>query len=417
MSQAQRDDVLIIGAGIIGVSTAYELARRGARVTVIDRGEPGMGCSYGNAGWLTPCFSMPLPMPGMLIKSIGWLLDPMSPLHIQPRPSPLLARWLTRFLLAMNRRQMLRSVHALTEISKYSLDRYAELEAELGQPFGFERKGLLMVAQSDAGVKAALQEMELVADHGVPGRQLDVDAIRAMEPALTGTLRGGVYFPEEAHCEPLAIVRALAEGAKRHGARFVKGAEAFDFVSEGRELRAVRTTAGDFSADRYVLATGTWSTGIARRLRLNVPILGGKGYALICRNLPVKPRVSIMLLEKKVAVTPRQDSVRLAGTLELVNMDFSISPGRVAAIEAGAREFLAMPQKLEVSEVWRGLRPCTPDGVPLIGPAPGWSNLHLNCGHQMLGLQSAAGSARLAADLLLGKPAAFDPYPFRAERF
>lgn len=417
MSQT-TGDVLIIGGGIVGMACAYELSSRGARVTVIDKGEIGMGCSYGNAGWITPCFAMPLPMPGMFLKAMGWLMDPDSPLYIKPSFDPLLARWLFRFLWSMNSPQMLRSVKALTEISTFSVEAYEKLDQKFQGSFGFEKKGLLMVSQTEGGVNAAMQEMELVAQHGIPGQLLNPDEIRKLEPALTGPLLGGVYFPSEAHAEPLALVRALAEGAQKNGAQILPRTEVFDFdIRDDGKIQSVRTTRGWLKADQYVLATGSWSTSMAKRLKLRVPVLGGKGYALIVKPFAPAPKIPIMLVERKIAVTPRKDSVRLAGTLELVNQDDSITPRRVNAISQGAGMFMSLPENPEITEVWRGLRPCTPDGVPLIGRTRRYQNLTLCTGHQMLGVQSAPGSARLAADIVLGSTPSFDPYPFRADRF
>lgn len=416
----KKTDVLVIGGGVIGMSLAYELSSRGAQVTVIDKGEPGFGCSYGNAGWITPCFAMPLPMPGMFIKAIGWLLDPESPLYIKPAADPVLFRWLTHFMLAMNNTLMQQSIASLVDVSKYSLDSYKAL-AEKFPEVRFEQKGLLMVGQSQDGVDAAVEEMELVAKHGVPGKYMTAEEVKKFEPSLTGKIQGGVYFPEEAHAEPLQIVKALAEGARRNGATIISGCEVFDYIVEagakGNRIAGIRTTRGTLTADEYVLATGSWSTRIGKQLKLSIPILGGKGYAIIAPPLETQPKVPMMLVEKKIAVTPRDGSIRIAGTLELVNMDEGITPRRVDAIVKGARQFMTLPQNLEVKELWRGLRPCTPDGVPLIGRPARYSNLTLNTGHQMLGLQSAPGCARLAADIVLGAKPAFDPHPFRADRF
>jgi D-amino-acid dehydrogenase len=414
---ARDPDVLVVGAGVIGLSCAYELAKRGLQVTVIDRGEPGFGCSYGNAGWLTPCFSMPLPMPGMLLKSLKWMTNPESPLYIQPRPSWLLLSWLTRFLFNMNRKKMLQSVTALTALSKYSLEAYSRLSTETGHDIRFQQTGLLMAANTRAGWDYARQEMALVADHGIPGRSLDADELKAFEPAITGAVQGGVYFPDEAHAEPLEIVRALAAGAKQHGATIIAGHELVDCDARDGAIRSIRTTKGVLKADQYLFATGSWSTGVGRRLGLNIPILGGKGYAFITSPLSPNPKRPLMLVEKKVAVTPRDGTLRLAGTLELVNNDYSISPRRVDAIVKGAREFLNIPAEFQYTELWRGLRPCSPDGVPLIGYTRKYANLFLATGHQMLGLQSAPGTGRLAADLIQRKTTPFDPKPFDANRF
>jgi len=414
----KQQDVLIIGGGVIGLSAAYELSSRGVSVTVIDKGEPGYGCSYGNAGWLTPCFSMPLPMPGMLLKSIGWLMNPDSPLRIKPQPSILLIRWLLRFLMSMNEKQALRAVAVLTDISKYSLEAYSKLDQKFPGAIGFDQKGLLMVSGTEDGFRSAVQEMELVAQHGVPGQKMNEDEIKALEPALRARLRGGVYFPKEAHAEPLQISRILAEGAIANGAKILSRAEVFHFNTSGGKIESIRTTRGEMRADQYVLATGTWSTNVARELGLNVPILGGKGYAITVKPFEQSPTHPIMIVERKIAVTPRKGGVRLAGTLELVDSrDDSITPRRLDSILRGSQEFMRVPEKPEIVEIWRGLRPCTPDGVPVIGRPKRFSNLVISAGHQMLGLQSGMGSGRFVADLVTGEKPIFDPHPFRADRF
>lgn len=411
-------DVLIIGGGIIGASCALELSRRGVGVVLIEKGGMvGQGCSYGNAGWVTPCFALPLPRPGMILKSMRWMLDPDGPLYIKPKPSLLLLRWLWRFLLSMNSRHLHASTAALTQISKYSLDEYAKLDQELTGDLGFSQKGLLMVAQTDEGLRGAIEEMELVAGHGISGQKFDEAALKNFEPSLTGKMRGAVYFPQEAHLEPLAAVRAMIGAAERAGATVLSGTEVFDINSTDGKITSLRTTRGDFAADQYVLATGAWSEAMGRALKLNIPVLGGKGYAVITKPFNPTPKVPMMLIEKKIAVTPRADTVRLAGTLELVDRDDSITVRRVDAIVRGAREFMNVPEHPELLEVWRGLRPCTPDGVPMIGRSPQYSNLILATGHQMLGLQSAPGTGRLVADIALGVTPIFDLKPFRVDRF
>jgi D-amino-acid dehydrogenase len=413
-----NQDVLIIGGGIIGVSCAEELTRSGRRVTLIDKRPIGHGCSYGNAGWITPCFSMPLPMPGMLVKSLKWMADPQGPLYIQPRFSMALVSWLLRFMRSMNQQQMLRSIKALTEISSYSLDRYQQWDKESSNAFGFQQKGLLMVSQTNEGMRATLEELHLVGSNGVVGRQLTPDQVHELEPAVDARkVLGGAYFPNEAHAEPLAAVNYLADRAQKGGAQLLAGTELLELVVRNGAIDHVRTNHGNLKADQYILATGAWSPPIAKTLGVRVPILSGKGYSMIIDKPARMPGVPMMLIERKIAITPRADSLRLAGTLELVGVDESVSMGRVDAILRGSAGLLELPQPLEVREIWRGLRPCTPDGVPIIGRVPRLPNLLIAAGHQMLGLQSAPGTARLAADLLLDRPPAFDPAPFRVERF
>lgn len=417
LATSMNADVLIVGAGVIGLASAYELSRAGARVVVIDKFDPGYGCSYGNAGWITPCFAMPLPMPGMLLKSLKWLTDPESPLYIKPELSPTLMKWLYRFMLSMNEKQMLTSVDALTAISKQSLDLYKKLAQTTDKPFSFEQKGLFMVAQSDDGLKYAKAEMELVARNGIPGQLMNEEEARAFEPSLIKRIKGGVFFSEEAHAEPLQVTRTLAHEAQKLGAVIIPKTEVIDFQVGPNGITGARTTRGIFRAEQFVLATGSWSHMIGQTLRLRVPVLGGKGYAIITDPLTPNPQRPMMLVEKKVAVTPRNGTLRLAGTLELVNQDETFTTRRVEAIVRGAREFMNVPETIRYHEIWRGLRPCTPDGVPIIGRTTRYPNMILATGHQMLGLQSATGTGKLVADITLNRPTDIDPKPFRADRF
>lgn len=418
--KSEKVDVLVLGAGIIGLSMAVELQKAGRQVTVIDRFEVGHGCSYGNAGWMTPCFSMPLPQPGMFWKSIGWLLNQDSPLRIKPEPSFLLARWMIHFLFAMNEKRMLESVKVLTDISKYSLNSYRELAAKSPKQFGFDQKGLFLVSGTKDGLSGAKIEMDLMAQQGVPGKFMSGEEIHAMEPSLRPEkLLGGVYFPSEAHAEPLLTVQALAAEFEALGGRIQTRTEVYDFDKVGGRIDRVLTTRGAFSPDLVVLAMGTWSKELAARLACRVPILGGKGYRLITPSFDVKPQHPIMVVDRKIAITPRFDGLTsVAGTLELVDQDFEITPRRLNNIISGTHEYTYMSAgEPEVKEIWRGLRPCTPDGVPMIGFSKKHSNLFYNCGHQMLGLQSAPGSGRLATDMIMGRPTYTETRPFRPERY
>ncbi|MEQ9569735.1 MAG: FAD-dependent oxidoreductase [Longimicrobiales bacterium] len=410
-------DHLVVGAGIVGVSIAEALAREGAEVLVVDRGDVGRGCSEANAGWVTPCFAMPLPRPGLMGTALRWMADPDSPFYMQPRPTPSRLRWLLRFGMSMGRRDFVAGTGALVELSRYSLDAYAALDDALPGRIGLQRRGLMMVALTTKGYRAARSDAEMLAGLGIRSEMLDAEGARRLEPALTGEVAGVVYYPDEAHLQPLAAVQTIAERARSLGARFEGGAEVFDFVvAEGR-VREVRTTRGPIEAARVVLATGSWSSDLARRLGLRVPLLGGKGYSMMIQAPTPPPEIPMMVLERKVAITPYGDDVRLAGTLELVDGDDSISPRRVASIRRGAAAVLGIPESTEADRVWRGLRPCTPDGLPIIGPARAFDNVFIATGHQMLGVQTGPATGRLACDLLLGREPAFDPTPFRTERF
>jgi D-amino-acid dehydrogenase len=413
-----QPSVLIIGGGIIGVASAYYLAKSGRSVTVIDKGKIGHGCSYGNAGWLVPAHAVPLPSPGAVRQGLKWMLNPDSPLYIKPRANAALVRWLWRFARSANLRHLEYGANVLMPFGGRSLELYEQFVAEHPQKnIGFHQRGLLAVCQSEAGLHHAQREAELAGRQGMAWQTLAPGELRRFEPAITGPVVGGVYLPTEADAEPLATVLAMAEAAKAHGAIFMPNTEVYEIQRSGAAVTGLRTTAGVLSAQQYVLATGSWSPQWAQTLGLNIPIQAGKGYALILDPIDPAPKVPMSLVETKVAVTPRDGSLRLAGTMELAGLNESITPRRVRAILAGARRYLNLPQDPRVIEVWRGLRPCTPDGLPMIGRAGRWENLTIAAGHAMLGFTLGAGTGRLVCDLLNGDEPLVDPKPFDPDRF
>lgn len=405
--------VLIVGAGVIGTAAARDLARRGAEVVVVDRGEIGHGCSYGNAGWLTPCFATPLPAPGVLTTSLGWLLDPESPLHVRPYFRLEWLRWIARFAASTGRATHDRGVAALVPLSKWSLEAWSALDRERPGSFGFAQRGLALVALTAKGLASAKGEAEHMGEHGIRHAILGPEELKELEPSVRGEIAGGIFFPDAAHCEPLAAVRALAESAREAGATFLENAEVYRIDREGSRIAALHTTRGVFRADRYVLAAGAASKSLGKSTGLRVPVLGGKGFSIVVKPFDPPPTRPVKILERRIAVTPRDGSVRLGGTLELVDGDESLSPRRIAAIVNGSRSVLAVPDPPEIVEIWRGLRPCTPTGLPILAKAPGVENLVLATGHQMCGLHTAPASGRLVADLVLGENPTFDPEPFR----
>ena len=410
-------DVAVIGGGVVGIACALELARRGAQVLVLERDRVGHACSFGNAGWLTPSLSLPLANPSVVWKSLGWMLDPESPLYIQPRIDPRFLRWLAGFLLAARRDRFERGAAALLELCRVSVDLWEELAGRIPERFGFARPGLIAVYQRQAGLDAARGMIELVVRNGIRAERWSADEVREREPAVVGEQVGGWYFPDDAQCEPYPAVQALTAEARRAGVAIAEETEVYAFRANGARPHQLTTTRGPVAAEQIVLAAGAWSEELGRALGLRVPILGAKGYSLLLPRLEPHPTRSIYLIDRKIAVNPHADALRISGTLELVRHDFSINQRRVNVILRGAQKMLAIPQPPVVTEVWRGLRPCAPDGMPLIGRARGRKDVWLATGHQMTGLKTALGTARLLAELMSGAAPSFDPAPFRADRY
>jgi D-amino-acid dehydrogenase len=273
------------------------------------------------------------------------------------------------------------------------------------------------VFEQPEALEASRAGIERLKASGVRAQLWSPDEVREREPAIVGRQAGGWYYPDDAHCEPYAAVRALAAEAARAGLRIAEETEVYAVAAEGQRPRRLVTTRGVIAADAVVVAAGSWSNAVGRALGLRVPVLGGKGYSLVLPRLAPHPTRSIYLATRKIAVTPHRDSLRVAGTLELVRDDLSINARRLNAMLRGAQEVLAIAREPVVHEVWRGLRPCAPDGMPLVGRARGRGDVWLATGHQMIGLTSALGTARLLGDLMEGKPPPVDPEPFRADRY
>ena len=411
-----KHDIAIIGGGVIGVASAVELARRGAHVVVLERDRVGHGCSYGNAGWLTPSQAVPLANPSMLFKSFKWMLDPESPLYIQPRLDPAFLRWLMEFLLASRKDKFERGAAALVELCRVSVDMWEDVARRSPEPFGFERHGLLAVYENAPSFEAAKAGVDLVCQSGVRAERWTADEVRAKEPAIVGPQVGGYFFPDDAHCEPYRAVKALEQEARTLGVTFLEGTEVYR-VSDGAGGWRLETTHGDVSAAQIVIATGAWSESLGKMLGFRLPVIGAKGYSLVLPPADPHPSRSIYLVERKVAVNPHRDALRIAGTLELVRNDFSINARRVDVIVRGAKGMLNIRTTGEAQEIWRGLRPCTPDGMPAIGRARARGDVWLATGHQMAGLKTAPGTGLLLAQLMAGETPRFEPEPFRADRF
>lgn len=406
----------MIGGGVVGVACAVELARRGAQVTVLERDRVGHGCSYGNAGWLTPSQAFPLANPHMLMKSFKWMLDPESPLYIQPRLDPSFLRWLFEFVMASRLERFERGAASLVELCRASIDYWEALAQRTSTPFGFERHGLLCVYENTASFDAAKRGVDLVGKSGVRSERWTADEVRQKEPSIVGPTVGAWFYPDDGHCEPYGAVAALADEGRALGVKFVEGAEVYR-ISNGASQRVLTTTKGEVRASQVVVATGPWSEGLGAMLGIRLPVIGAKGYSIVLPPATPHPTRSIYLTERKIAVNPHRDALRIAGTLELVRNDFSINARRVDVIVRGAKGMLNIGQAPVAREIWRGLRPCTPDGMPAIGRAKGLGDVWLATGHQMTGLKSGPATGILLAQLMTGETPSFDPQPFRADRF
>jgi len=408
---------LVIGGGVIGVCAAYYLAREGWAVTLLEKGEICSGSSYGNAGLVVPSHSVPLAAPGVWQKGLRWMLDPESPFYIRPRLDWELIRWLWRFRGACTETHVARALPLLRDLGYASLALYRDLAKLEGLDFGFQENGVLAVYQTETGFAEGRHEAELLAEAGIGVRVLDPTAARRVEPCLGPDLAGAVLFEPDAQLVPDRFVIGLARLVERMGVDVRRWTEVLGFRTEDRRVAAVETTRGDLEAGEVVLAAGAWSPGVARDLGLRLPVQPAKGYSVTCRRPVHGPRLPLLLGEARMAVTPMADTLRLAGTLELAGLDLSINRRRVAAVVRAAGRFLPGAERLPVVEIWRGLRPCTPDGLPVVGRPPGFDNVILATGHAMIGMSLGPITGKLVAQLAAGESSPIDVGPLRPERF
>jgi D-amino-acid dehydrogenase len=409
-----RTDVAVIGAGAVGASIALELSRRGRDVVVLERGADwAAGCSWGNAGLICPSHAGPWATSSDIGQAMRWMLRPDSPLGI--KPSPALVPFMGRLLTARQR-----TVRQATELSRQLCrDSLALHEAMAGSGFdtGFHRAGLLDVYETSAGLERGRRGAEQHLAAGVNCEVVDRQRVLKLEPGLHQKLAGGVFFPDEAHCDPARFVAAVGAAALVTGATLLTGAEVLDMRAAGNSID-LTTTSGTVRADTVIVAAGTWSATLARALRRPIPLQGGKGYTIDLLDDGRTPlKRPLMLQESRVAVTPLDGRLRFAGTMQFAGLDESIDRRRVASVHRGGIRMLPAWRESPVAKIWSGLRPCTPDGLPIIGWLRDDMRVVLATGHAMLGLTLAPVTGELVADLVDGtdRPefAMLDPGRFR----
>lgn len=406
---AGAGEVTIIGGGIVGVATALELAERGAAVTVLERGSAlASGCSAGNAGVVGATHVTPLANPESLREGLRSLAHRSGPLGIDPRPA--MVPWLTRFALATTRKRHAANARVLADLAAESAELHRGLAERLPGVYRYE--GFLTIHESPETMAAARGAA------GAGDRVFDGAEARAFCPDLATAPVGAVLATSDAHCDPERLVAGLAAMAIEAGVQLRTGVELLGFRRERDRARALVTSAGELPVEQVVLATGAWTPAVARELPIKVPIQGGKGYHVDYVLPHSDLRHPVYFQERHIVVTPfEEDIVRVSGMLQLAGTDLTVDGARVDAIVAQATELMPVIATGRPRRVWRGLRPCTPDGVPMIGPVPGVRNVTLAAGHGMWGLQLAPVTAHLVADSLAGTAGAQRLHPLRPERF
>ena len=396
--------VIVVGGGVIGVCCAYFLAKKGADVILVERDEIGSGASFGNAGTIAAGHP-PLNKPGRIRRSLLELLNPKSPLYIPVRWDPGLLRWLWTFRTFCTDRHLSASMDALAPLGHASLDLFDVLVDSENLICGYERSGYYDVCRTDRGLREARHDAAMMRPYGYHPRELDGDELREIEPAVRDEVVGGVHFPEAATCDPHRFVLELADRSVRLGGRIETGRGVSEVLSTGSAVQGVRLEDGEIlDANAVVLATGAYSGGLTEKFGLRLPVRAGKGYHrdLELGDVGVGPLgVACVLAETSVFCTPMSGFTRLAGTLEFSGINHEMRPRRLEQLTAGAATYLRGVGDAVIRSEWCGLRPCTPDGIPYVGPVPGQAGLFVATGHAMLGLTLGPVTGKLIEGYVL----------------
>lgn len=414
--------VLVLGAGVIGVTTAWYLARSGHSVVVVDRQPgPALETSFANGGQISANHATPWATPSTPWKALKWLGKAEAPLLVHLRADPALWAWLVRFLGNCTRRRMLINIERALRVAVYSRVQLARLRAETGIRYDHLSRGILHIFRDEDEYAAALPLVEVMRRHGCRRRIVGPDACIEIEPALQAArsrLVGGIFSPDDESGDAHAFTVALARLCAGLGVEFHYGTHVERLLAKDRRVAGVVTDRGRLGADAYVLAAGSYVPLLLRGIGIRLPVYPAKGYSV---TIPVgghagAPVVSLIDDEFKMVYSRFADRLRIAGTAEFAGYDVSVSDRRARFILTKAMELFPDCGDAGAAEFWAGLRPSTPDGVPVIGPTR-YANLYLNTGHGTLGWTMACGSGRILADLVSGRTSDIFLAGLGAERF
>jgi len=408
--------VVVVGAGIVGTCSASYLLRDGHDVVLVDSEGPGEGCSKGNAGALSPGGCIPLAGPGMLAKIPGWLSDPLGPLRIRPGYLPTALPWLVRFVLAGRAHEIADLADALLALHADAFENYAPILENASCQDLIRRTGTLSVYKTDTSLADSQRERSLREERQVQQRVLGAGDLRDLVPELSSDYKHGVLLPDHGFVSnPYRLVRSLAEQFAHDGGHLERHRVTGIIAREGH-VTGVRTTNGEFIADRVVVAAGAWSARLTRGLGVRVPLESQRGYHAMVQGSGIAPALPVVSAEAKVYATPMEDGLRLAGTVEFAGLEAPPDFRRAEALIVLARDMFPAFAVGEVSH-WMGHRPCLPDSLPVIGAAPGHPRLLLAFGHGHHGMTGASTTGRIIASLVSGRPPPIDLAPYRPDRF
>ena len=412
-------DVVILGGGAIGLCSAYYLWRNGASVVVVDKGEMGHGCSLHNAGYVSPSHFIPLAAPGVFTQGLKWMFRPTSPLYIKPRLNLDFLSWAWKFARACDERVANRAAPFLLQLLLDSSDLMKDLALLQGMQFDLTNRGITMLYLSERGKESLRHEHDFADKMGLDSRMVNQSQLRELDPRIEFRAAGGWHIPIDSHLVPATFVKNLSDFLVNQGVILRRFEEFKGFDTSDGRIVAVHTGQESLNADEFILATGAWSPGLVQNLGIKMYLEAGKGYSATFKNPKVKPSRPYILTERRVAVTPFSDSLRFAGTMEIAGIDLSINKPRVEAILNAIPLYFGNVERPEAKsgELWGGMRPVTPDGLPYVGRFRQYPNLIAATGHAMLGISLSAVTGKLVSEIVASKKPSHDLLLLNPNRF
>jgi D-amino-acid dehydrogenase len=414
--------VLILGSGVIGVTSAYYLARAGHEVTVVDRqAGPALETSFANAGEVSPGYASPWSGPGVPMKAIKWLLMKHGPLVIHPTADPVMWLFLAKMLRNCTAARYAVNKSRMIPLAEYSRDCLRALRAEIGIRYDERSQGTLQLFRKQQQLDHTADDIAVLKQYGVPYEVLDRNGCIGAEPALASVkdkIAGGLRLPQDETGDCQMFTAALAEQAAGLGVQFKFGVSIERLIADGGRIGGVVTSQGELQADAYVVALGSWSQQLLRAVDIAIPVYAVKGYSITVpvREEAAAPVSTVMDESYKVAITRLGARIRVGGTAEVSGYSSTLDPERRATLDHSLTDLFPRGGDLSRSTFWCGLRPMTPDGPPVIG-ATRYPNLHLNTGHGTLGWTMACGSGRVLADMLSGRKPDIDTRDLAMTRY
>lgn len=394
-------EIIIIGGGIIGLCCAYYLQKEGHNVSIIDQSNLESGASYVNAGFLPASHIIPLSAPGVMKQGLKWMLNKSSPLYIKPRLDMDFLKWTWAFNKSCTATHVKKSIPVIKDITLLSQELYSVLKQDEDFKFHYDNKGLLMLCQSDKMLEEEIEIAHIAKQNGLEASEISIDDLKKLEPNVALDIKGATYYKCDRHMTPHEFMEEMKTYLKVHGVVFLANEKVNDINIEKGSIKSIITNKTSYQADEFVLAAGSWSPLLSKKLDLQLLLQAGKGYR-IDSGQKVGITIPSILVEAKVAITPMHGFTRFAGTMEIAGINHDINPLRVQTIANAVTNYypnIILSQQ-EKSQAEAGLRPVSPDGLPYIGRSKKCRNLTIATGHSMMGWAMGSATGKLVSEVI-----------------